>query len=270
MLESVYYENTKGEKIDLRSKTLLANFRTARPFSYSIANDFYTNKGKDFSMVILSLGRQNIDKLISVLHYDVISEDFGKLYINGWYIKCRYSGIGAISHESRGFVKVEIMFHAPSILWTRGRKYELISQSTFQPQDALNSGDNYLDTGYDFDLDYANSGDALKIITNYEEEPADVIIKIKATGSKFSLNISGEDFENTYKINTQMKDSLLIINSETKKVTLNGQDVFLYAWDLGDIFRKIPKGTFICSWTPIGYDLEIELLEHRSVPLWII
>ena len=271
MLESVYYENTSGEKVNLFSSTVLANFKEARPYGYTINYDELVNNGKDFSFIVLAVGRRVIDDLVSLMHKDVVAKDNGKLYINGWYLYCRLTGVRVINHESERIVKVELSFHAPSILWTKPTRYILSAQGAFVPQDELNSGDNFLDMDYDFDFDYSNAGGSLKVISNYQNEDADLIITASGSGDKFSINIAAGDFNNVYEVDEDITmHNVLVIDTERKKVTLDGVDTFTDVPDTSNIFRKLPNGIFLCVCEPSNAEVIVDVLEHRSVPLWEI
>ena len=85
----VYYENMNGEKLNL----LKAPFRTTKTDWFN-ADWSESSEGYEKTVTVDVFGkreefRQNMEQLYRILAVDAENNSYGKLYVNGAYLRCR-------------------------------------------------------------------------------------------------------------------------------------------------------------------------------------
>lgn len=272
MHDEIKYINSDGKIAMLNQSPIFLNFKEAKVFNYNITNNIYYNTGKNFTLSFLIIGRKEADNFIDILQIDVTNNKFGKLYINNWYLKCRYIGINSISAETLNIVKMDISFYCDDFLWSRESEYILTPQRDFTPISELNSGDNFLDMNFDFDYDYVHTDFSFSYIKNTQPENATLKITVDATDEDgVNIQIFNDNFFNNYIFNHSIQSGQkLVIDGETQKVTYNGVDAFSNVPEESDVFCKLPQGYFSVSWGDGNYNIYITVIERRTAPLWNI
>lgn len=261
MRDEVKYVNHKGQTINLNGDGVFSNYKEAFSYAYELRNGKNIITEKSFEMLMIAIGGGNtINKIIDIFSADTINNQYGKLYINGWYIRCRHVGLPAVVAYDEERTKVSLSFYAPSFEFTKGRLITLSEEIT--------STEEFLDFPFGFAFDLSGMNVVKGTFINEQAFPADFILKFKAQSDSVDILIG----DNSYIVNESVNaNETFVINTEEKQVYKEGDygriNLFDKTSDSCDIFAKIPSGEQTTSWVG-NFSISLLLLEHRSVPLW--
>ena len=263
MRDEVKYINHKGQTINLNGDGVFSNYKEAFSYAYELRNGRNIITEKSFELLMVTIGGgKTINHIVDVFSADTINNQYGKLYINGWYIRCRHIGLPSVVAYDEERTKVSFSFYAPSFEFTKGRLI-MLSEG-----DAV-STEKQLDFDFDFDFDMSGMGIVKSTFINEHSLPADFVLRFKAPIGSVEINIGNNIYIVDESINT---GETFVINTEEKRVYKESEngitDLFNKSSDEYDIFAKIPSGEQVASWVG-NFPLSLLLLEHRSVPLWI-
>lgn len=263
MRDEVKYINHKGQTINLNGDGVYANYKESLSYAYELRNGRNLITNKNFEMLVVTTGGgKTINRMVDILNTDTINNQYGKLYINGWYIRCQHTGLPSVIGYDNALTKVSFSFYAPSFEFTKSRLI-MLSEG-----DAV-STEKQLDFDFDFDFDMSGMGIIKSTFINEHALPADFVLRFKAPIGSVEINIGNNIYIVDESINT---GETFVINTEEKRVYKEGEsgitDLFNKSSDEYDIFAKIPSGEQVASWVG-NFPLSLLLLEHRSVPLWI-
>lgn len=255
----VYYENAKGEKIDLLKKP----YRTVDADWYDSSWD-ESASGYEKTVKIDVLGRReelvhNMEHLYSVLGYDADNGLYGRLYVNGTFLQCRTKRAKKTHWKGYVYVVVEITFIAPRLDWTTEKLVQFFPQSTNQ----TNSGLNF---PFNFPFNFALSKRGYRTIVVENTSPNDFQLIVYGPCVNPRILINGY----TYEVFCSLEQNeYMIIDSKTHtivKYLSNGTTSNLYN-DRSleySVFEKIPSGELTVNWSgEFGFDL-ILFLKRRE------
>lgn len=263
MRDEVKYINHKGQTINLNGDGVFSNYKEAFSYAYELRNGRNIITEKSFELLMVTIGGgKTINHIVDVFSADTINNQYGKLYINGWYIRCRHVGLPAVVAYDEERTKVSFSFYAPSFEFTKGRLIMLSEGDS-------TSTENFLDFDFGFDFDMSGMGLVKSKFINEHPLPADFVLKFKSVIDSVDITIGN----NRYIVNEPIiAGETFVINSEEKQVykesDIEKTNLYDKSSDVYDVFAKIPSGQQVASW--IGnFPISLLLLEHRSVPLWI-
>ena len=263
MRDEVKYINHKGQTINLNGDGVFSNYKDAFSYAYELRNGKNIITVKSFEMLMIAIGGgKTINKIIDIFSADTINNQYGKLYINGWYIRCRHVGLPSVVAYDEERTKVSFSFYAPSFEFTRGRLIMLSEGDSTSTED-------FLDFDFGFEFDMSGMGLVKSTFTNEQALPADFVLRFKAVTDSVNITIGN----NRYIVDEAIESGeTFVINSEEKKVYKEDEtstiNLYNKSSDIYDVFAKIPSGEQVASWTG-NHPISLLLLEHRSVPLWI-
>lgn len=262
MRDEIKYVNYLGQTVNLNGDNVYCNYKEALTYAYETKNSRNVVTEKTFQLLMLTLGgKDTINRLIDLFSVDTINNKYGRLYINGWYIRCRKIGVGVPQYDGE-ISKMSFTFYAPSFEFTKEKFINLSVESG-------NNTEIYLDFDFGFDFDLGGEMLAKSKVINEQLVPADFVLKFKAITDTVNIDIGGNSYIVASPINA---GETFVINTEEKNVykeSENGKiDLFDKSSDVFDIFAKIPSGEHIVSWLG-DFSISLLMLEHRSMPLWI-
>jgi hypothetical protein len=261
MRDEVKYVNHKGQTINLNGEGIFSNYKEAFSYKYKINNGKSIITEKSFELLVIAMGGSSvINNIIDILVADTIDNQYGKLYINGWYIRCKHIGLPDIVAYDSEKIKFSLSFYAPSFEFTKGRLITLSEEIT--------STEEFLDFPFGFDFDMSGMNVVKSTFINEQAFPADFILKFNAQSDSVDILIG----DNSYIVNESVNaNETFVINTEENQVYKEGDygriNLFDKTSDSYDIFAKIPSEEQTTSWVG-NFSISLLLIEHRSVPLW--
>jgi len=206
-------------------------------------------------------GLNTINRLMECTEKDVLSKEYGKIIIGGYYLKCFVIGSKKKSYDiSKGlfFADLKIVTDYPA--WTKEISYSF--------EQGGESGKN-LDYSYDFPYDFTSPSN-VKSLNNigFAESDFKMIIYGEVTNPVIYVGNNG------YSLNCYIASGQYItIDSKEKTIVLTKQDgtkenYFSKRNKTNYIFQKIPSGVNSVNWVG-SFIFDIVLYEERSEPKWI-
>lgn len=258
---TIYYENSKGEKIDLLSdvyhivETDLFDSDwddSGDGFEKSIEIDVM-NKRQDFC--------ENMNRLYDVVAYDSEIGAYGKLYVNGSYLTCNISRMEKEGWKGNVYAYVYLTFFAPKLAWIDVETKEFIS--------SLGVTDDGKHYPYDYPYDYAllKTGRSAWDIDNIK--PSDFTLVISGEIENPEIIING----NRHKVFVNLLyGEYMIIDSITKTITKHNIDgssdnVFDYRDLESNVFKKVNPGMNIIEWSGT-FSFKMYVYKERREPRW--
>lgn len=255
-----YYENSKGEKLDL----MKSPYRTVDADWYD--SDWEeTSDGYEKTVSIDVFGKksefvENMERLYSIIAVDSENGVYGKLYVNGTYLRCNVNRTKKSGWKGYVYSEVELVFKAPVLEWIQEEK-----KSFFQQEEAVSTKglDFPADIPFDFSVDKRG----------VERWNIDHV-----TSSDFRMIIFGPCINPRILINeypyevvaTLEKQEYMIIDSADQtvmKYMANGIESSLFnerGYDYS-VFEKIPSGLLTVNWSgDFGFDLTLFLKRREA------
>lgn len=258
----IYYENSKGQKLNL----LKAPYRVVDADWYDSdwneSSDGYEKKvdidvfGKRSEFI------KNMEHLYSILAVDSEKGVYGKLFVNGSYLRCRIQESKKSSWKGYVYSEVELKFFAPKLEWCQD-----VTKSFYpQTQEVDISG---FDFEFDFEFDFATEKRGVEQweIDHVTASDFEMVIYGPCTNPRILIN--GYPYE---VFTTLEKNEYLIIDSHENtimKYLSNGtiSNLFDERGYEHSVFEKIPSGLLTFNWSgDFGYDLTLHL--KRREALW--
>ena len=259
-MDKVKYVNHLGETLNLRSTEIMSSYEALKAFVMSMNNNRLTSEGKSTALPVVCLSLDSANRLINVLEKDSINNQFGKLYINDWYIRVIYQGMTPIMRTSNK-VKLELNFFAEDTLFTKETEYVLTSTGQ--------NSDTGINFPFNFPFNFGHDPLATGSVTNNELIDADFILKFDKPTSDININIDAHSYILDAVINEGETFVLNTAEKEVYKITPFGETSLLgVASDESYIFNPISSGNHIISWSG-DFNIFLTLLEHRRTPIWI-
>ena len=273
MRDTVRYINAQGEEQLFSRNGCLCNTKALREFLYTVQNKrLYNNQPKTIVVEIVFHGTpEERDHIIDILEYDTVNNTYGRLYVNDWYILCRFVGIQTISKEGWNNIRIDLQFTADTIEWNKDSTAEVNVPTEISETDA--------DYPIDYPFDYAEASNP--IFFNNELSPADFILETELTADMISANAvsytitDGAGGTHTYTVSltgyTVSTGDKFVLNTREKTVVVihNGTPVSVFggASDSSYIFEPLKAGinTITSSYES---DIVFTLITHRRTPKW--
>lgn len=204
-----------------------------------------------------------MNRLNEVIEIDVLNKQPGKLYVNGYYLKC-YLYASKYSEYEEDFYTTDkdISLVSEYPFWIQEKEYEFF-------KDNMQNDTSFLDYAFDYAYDYKMNRYSKRIENTHYGD------------CNFSMIIFGPCINPSIKINaheyavmtTLYEGEYLVINSV--ECTIVKHDYRGYESNLfnarkkeSDIFKPIPSGVNIVTWN-IAFGFQVTLLIERSEPEWI-
>lgn len=258
----VYYENMNGEKLNL----LKAPFRTTKTDWFD-ADWSEASDGYEKTVAIDVFGKReefqaNMEQLYRIIAVDAENDTYGKLYVNGAYLRCRVLKSAKEGWKGYVYSEVEITFQAPELVWITE-----VTKQFFKQDSAISvSG---MDFEFDFPFDFAveKRGVAAWEIDHIIPSDFRMIIYGPCVNPKIYIN------EYPYEILATLEENeYLILDSKSQTIQqylTNGtiQNLFGKRAFAKSVFEKIPSGLLNINWSgDYGFDLTVFL--NRREPPW--
>lgn len=258
-MDKIKYVNHLGETLDLRSGNIISSYFALKNFVQSMTNNRLTSEGKSTPLPMVCLTKADANKLIDTLEKDSIANEYGKFYINDWYIEVIYQGVTIIG-EYGDKVKLEVSFYAEDTIFTKETHF-VLSSTAAQNLTWLNFPFGY---PFNFGADKVSSSS----LSNKELMDADFILKINANVQSINITIGS----NVYNIDAPISTGeTVVLNTAKKEVYKESSDgktsLFGATDDTSYIFTPISRGTHKVMWDG-NYPIYATVLEHRRTPIW--
>lgn len=274
MLETIRYVNHLNETLDFIGQPLLVNANDLRDFAWNIISKNNRISGfkkgivkKTLPVIIKCMdhteGLRLRDRLFEICEKDVRLNEYGKLMIGNYYLRCFVTGSQKSDYRVHGgYMLVKLTIQTDLTEWIKETK------TSFGPQSSEGSG--FLDYLFDFPLDFKNSLRNNEI-NNTGIVASDFIMTIYGYVSKPTLYIAGHEY--TVSVDVEAGE-YLTIDSMNKTITLtknDGTKINCFSKRKRDsyIFEKIPAGVNDITSPNQNIAFDITLLEERSEPKWI-
>lgn len=257
----LYYENSKGAKVNLLNHPYRAFKADVFDSSWNKSNDGY-KKTIDIDVFGKADLYENLNKLYSVLAVDADNDIDGKLWVNDTYIKCHVVESKKDKWKSGVVCTVSITFLAQSLSWI---KEEV---KAFYPYGG--NSETGFDYNFDFPIDYS-SPDQGNVEMNIDATaPMDFTMVVYGASINPFITVNGYP----YSVYTTLEaGEYMIIDSKTQSITkvyLNGEkeNIFNDRDTTQSIFKKIDSGNNVVRWDgTFGFD--IILYNSRKEPIWM-
>lgn len=274
MLEKLIYINHQNESLEFLGQPLLVNENDLHDFAWSITskNDRISGfkKGivkKNLPVIIKcndhEEGLKLRNRLFEVCEKDVRLQQYGKLYVGNYYLRCYVTGSQKSDYRIHGgymLDKLTIQTDLPE--WIKETK------TAFGKQSGDSGG--FLDFFFDFPFDFKN-GLVNNEINNTDFVASNFIITIYGYISNPTLYIAGHEY--TVNVDVEAGEYLTIdsVKKEIKLTKNDGTVVNCFNNRNRDsyIFEKIPAGVNEIMSPSQNITFDITLLEERSEPKWI-
>lgn len=271
----IYYENTKGEKLNLlRQPYVIHDLSELLDYGWN-----YTTKGRrvtgfyrDVAEIPLGVTvyansmaeyAQACNRFFEVTEYDVLQEKQGKLYFNNEYVLCNLiSNKKAEWQHETSVREVAVNFVTDYPFW--------ITEKTLSFAPGTRDADNeFLDYLRGYDYDYFDPGKGVGRLDNDHYADANFSMIIYGPVVNPRVLIGGYPYE---VFTTVDKNEYLVIDSRARTVVRTKQDgakvdEFDNRNKEQSIFRKIPAGSHNLNWSG-EYGIDITLFQERSEPRW--
>lgn len=274
MIEQIEYINHLNEKLNFGKNGLYAQSNDLHDFAYELVS--YNNKISRFKKGIVSKSLPVIvfadsdneatiikNKLYEVAEKDILSLQAGKLYINGYYLKCYITASKKTEYlKDKKYLTATLTIQTDEPNWIKETTYTYVDESHRVNEPGYN-----LDFNNDFPYDYTCINSA---VTNYNFSECDFRLKIFGPVTDPEIKIAGHRYKVTC---TLRATEHLIIDSLNKTIIKydrqgNTTNLFNNRDKESYIFEKIMPGGNAITWSE-AFKFELTLLEKRGEPLWI-
>lgn len=256
----VYYINSRGEKLDLMKK----------PYGV-VETDWYdsdweeSTQGYEKTVKIDVFGKReefidNMERLYNVLGYDAENGMFGRLYVNGAFLRCKIERTKKSNWKGYVYSVVELIFYAPKLEWITEKILEFYPSKQSEMSEGLNFP-------FNFPFNFAASLKGYKTVTIDNITANDFQFVIYGPCINPRVVINGYPYE---MFCTLESNEYLVIDSVAHtiyKYTSNGQRSNLWN-ERGlehSVFEKIPSGTLNINWSgEFGFDIMLFLKRREA------
>ena len=255
----VYYENSKGEKIDL----LKSPYRTVEADWYD-SDWSEAASGYEKTVKIDVFGRvdeftRNMEHLYSIFGYDADNDLYGKLYVNGTFLRCRLKKSKKTNWKGYIYTVVEMTFSAPKMEWITEKYLQFFPQVAAQTNKGLNFPFNFpfnfalSKRGYEtVEIDNTSTNDFQLLVYGPCVNP-----RILINGYPYEVFCSLE--QNEYMLIDSKLHTIIKRLSNGTTLNLYNERSLEYS-----VFEKIPSGVLTINWSGnFGFDL-ILFLKRRE------
>jgi hypothetical protein len=257
----VYYENSKGEKLNL----LKAPYRTVEADWFD--SDWEeSSSGYEKKIEIDVFGdraefKKNMENLYRIIAVDSEIGTCGKLYVNGSYLRCNILKSKKANWKGYVYSEVELVFFAPELKWIQE-----IRKSFFPHKDIVTNGLNF---PFNFPFNFTAESRGAETWKIDHIIPNDFLMVIYGPCSNPKVLINGYPYEVVTELNV---NEYLVIDSIEGTVTKYGSNgstsnLFNERGFEYSVFEKIPSGNVSVMWSG-DFGFEIILLMVRREALW--
>lgn len=274
-LTPIYYEGSKGDIVQLNDGTCFVNANDLRNFKW---NYDIVGRPSGLGGRVRKISRQSVEKKmtiairgaiflarINMLHavseYDVLTNQPGKLWVNGAYMPC-YLGMASdvVKHSKRvGFAEKEIAVLSVDPFW-----HTEVTQSFSPSTGTIAGGKRYnLRFPYRYGTGYSNQ---VLYNSHFADTPARIVFygpvelpSITIAGHVYAVNttlLANERVEVD-----QLKHTIIKIGASGDRVNM-----FNARNKESDIFQPIPAGNSSVQFESMSF--AVTLVQQRSEPLW--
>lgn len=196
------------------------------------------------------------------LAVDAENDTYGKLYVNGAYLRCKVLKSAKEGWKGYVYSEVEITFQAPELVWV----VEATRQFLPQLEETAASG---IDFQYDYPFDFAGEKEESQhgmLITSFQASTR-MIIYGPCVNPKILIN----DYPYEFFVTLESRE-YLIIDSQRRTIRrylTNGtvQNLFNQRAQKQTVFERIPSGLLNINWSG-DYGFDLTLFLNRREPPW--
>lgn len=261
-MDNVRYVTSRGESISLLKPPIVINTKQFREFEYEIKNRRpSSSKEKTFAVPAALVGTaKQRDTVVDKIIYDSEVKEYGRLYVNDWFIYGNFIGIPSVVAETPMGARLDWDFYAPNAEWLHETEYDFYP-NTVSDADSLNFPFNP-------PFNYAAKKQASAQIKNASATDADFIFTFSGNADYVEFGVG----DKVYRVDSTVSDAeTFYLDTYARKVykTRDGLrvDLFPLASDETYIFTKIPRGEQAVYWQG-DYSVTVKLLERRRFPPW--
>lgn len=274
MLEKLKYINHLNEVIEFGKDGIFANANDLRNYEWTVKKKGKKIDGFDYDIrertlpVIIqcSTAEEAVaakNRLFETVEKDVIAQQFGRLVIGDYYLKCYVTKSQKSDYlKAARYMSLSLTITTDYPFWFKETKH-IFRKTSESGADSKN-----LDYPFDYAFDFKS------------ETGSDSLNNRSLAASNFRMTIYGictnpeiTIGDHLYKINGKVgKNEFLTIDSVTKKIFLTTNDGkqinrFNDRYRRSYIFEKIPAGNVPVVW--VGeYGFDLILYDERSEPKW--
>lgn len=257
----VYYENSKGEKLNL----LKAPYRTVEADWFD--SDWEeSSSGYEKKIEIDVFGdrtefKNNMENLYRIIAVDSEIGVYGKLYVNGSYLRCNILKSKKANWKGYVYSEVELIFQAPELKWIQE-----IRKSFSPHKDIVTNGLNF-PFNFPFNFTAGSRGSETWKIDHII--PNDFLMVIYGPCENPQVLINGYPYEvitelsaNEYLIIDSIEGTVTKYKADGSTSSLFNERGFEHS-----VFEKIPSGNLSLMWSG-DFGFEIILLVVRREAVW--
>lgn len=272
MLERMTYVNHLEESVTTGKNGIFVNYNNLRDFT--LEYETQNNKISSFKrgvaektiplVIICSSEEEGLkvkDELFRLIEKDILEEKYGKIFINGYYLKCYVKSSEKENYlYSKKYLTMTLTIITDCPFWMRNKRYLFTSLPVKQGA--------FLDYPYDYSYDYSVNGQSFTLI-NDDYPECDFSMEIYGPAVNPSIEIAGHK----YSIKTTIADGeVLKIDSQAGTITRTtatgiNENEFHNRDKSSDIFKKIPHGRQKV-YREGGYTIVLTLYLERFEPPW--
>ncbi len=274
----IYYENHKGERVDLDSGGIRIVEENVRDYAwnYTVTNrpsglggrvKQFTRPVSTREMTVVSRGNSRaacisqLNALHALTETDMVENANGLLWWDGQYIKCFLSTASEITEWKKGFHYAKKKLTALLI-----EPYWVVeSRQKFTPEpETMQNGKRYpLRFPYRYGTGYSN-----KILYNSHYSEAPMIITIFGAVTDPAITIGGNLYEVVCTLLANERIEIDQVGRKITKIDASGHtyNMFNARNKASDIFTPCPAGSIPVQFSGLTFD--ITLIQQRSEPIW--
>ena len=256
----VYYENSRGEKLNLLKRpyrTVEADWFDADwkdstdGYEKTVSIDVFGDKAEF---------QQNMETLYRILSLDSETGTYGRLYVNGSFLRCRVQASKKSGWKGYVYSEAELTFYAPELSWI-----EVLSQSFYAQDEAVTVSGMDFEYDHDFDFTESKRGVASLEVDHSVASDFQMLIYGPCVNPKIIIN------DWTYEVKTTLESGeYILIDSQECTITKyksNGfaENIFNDRGYVQSVFEPIPSGMLLLNWSGLfGFDLTLFLKRREA------
>ena len=246
----VYYENSKGEKINL----LKSPYKTLEADWYD-ANWEESSSGYEMRILIDVFGKRdeftkNMENLYRIIAIDSELGIYGKLYVNGSYLRCKIRNSKKTGWKGYVYTEVELVFEAPQLKW-----FVEIKKSFYPQESASEDGLNY---AFNYPFNYTANKKGMSQWRVDHIIPSEFKMILYGPCEDPRILINGHPYE--VFVNLERDEYLVIDSAENTILKYAANGIVTNEFDNRgyeySVFEAVPAGLVTFNWSgDFGFDI---------------
>lgn len=269
MLDKMTYISSANKRIEFGVGNILINTNDVRDYKWKYSQNFkqifsFQKETVTKTIPVLIYGddvAEVANNLFNIIEYDLLTKQYGKLYIGDYYMNGYFIASAKNSYTVRGVLKFDLTFVSDNPFWIREKLYRY-RPNVPRPSDEYSDNLIRRDGG----VYIINSGlvsENMEIVFYSGWGGSWVNPQITIGGHLYKVNVTLSPISENIILNTA--DKTIVAKN---KVTGATENLFKYRDKTSYIFQKVPSGLQELTNLPNDFAIDIKIIEERSEPKW--